>query len=182
MAFNWTAEAITELLRLVAEGRSASVIADRMGCGLTRNAVIGKVGRLREAAMRTADTSDVELPRLHSRDVRKAKKIVAHANRKPRMRKLVAPLIVVQAGPPLILPPPLAVEPEPREPITLINLRGCTCRWPMWQSDTDERLYCGEMVKPTSAYCPAHAAIASTPVRGRPEREVRKSLMIGAFQ
>lgn len=43
----WNDEKIELLKKLWAEGLSCSVIADRMGDGLSRNAVIGKVSRLR---------------------------------------------------------------------------------------------------------------------------------------
>lgn len=42
----WTDERVETLKRLWTEGHSASQIAARLGMGVTRNAVIGKVHRL----------------------------------------------------------------------------------------------------------------------------------------
>lgn len=42
----WTEDRITDLRRLWDEGYSCSQIASVMNCGLTRNAIIGKVRRL----------------------------------------------------------------------------------------------------------------------------------------
>src|ERR1700733_5426973 len=59
----WTEDRVNTLKQLWAEGLSASQIAGRLGLGVTRNAVIGKVHRLnlagratqpRNAAPRTA--------------------------------------------------------------------------------------------------------------------------------
>lgn len=46
MAFDWTPERVSELKRHYFAGLSARQIAEAMGDGLTRNAVIGKTTRL----------------------------------------------------------------------------------------------------------------------------------------
>jgi hypothetical protein len=46
--FDWTEERVESLIALVKEGRSATEIANTLGCG-SRNAVCGKVMRLRDA-------------------------------------------------------------------------------------------------------------------------------------
>jgi len=50
----WTEDRINLLKRLWPEGRSAETIARKLGGGLTRNAVLGKVARLGLSERRTA--------------------------------------------------------------------------------------------------------------------------------
>jgi len=51
----WTQDRINLLKRLWPEGRSAETIAQELGGGLTRNAVLGKVARLGLSEVRTGD-------------------------------------------------------------------------------------------------------------------------------
>lgn len=53
----WTTERIDQLKQLWADGKSASQISMRLDCGLSRNAVIGKVYRLGLASRKTRTTT-----------------------------------------------------------------------------------------------------------------------------
>lgn len=99
--FNWTADAVGEIKRLWSEGFSYAEIARRLGGGLTRNAVCGKLNR-----MNGREGSD-----------RKPKP-------KPQGRMLFsrAPFV------PLPEPPPPVDEPESLR-ISLADIGPNMCRW-----------------------------------------------------
>jgi hypothetical protein len=44
--FDWPDETVERLTKMWADGLSATIIAMRIGCGLSRNAIIGKANRL----------------------------------------------------------------------------------------------------------------------------------------
>lgn len=164
----WTPERVELLKQMWADGLSASVIAGRLGAGVSRNAVIGKVHRLglsgRAMPPRTAS---------------------------PRPRRPHQPSLAgSQPGRPRMLPTAGAtalkaqvcqervVEPDP-EPIRLVDIpRGervnllmlsdKTCRWPIGEPGTDDFFFCGMSPRESTPYCEYHARLAYQPLHARP--------------
>jgi GcrA cell cycle regulator len=141
----WTAERIAQLKSCFAAGLSCSQIADEIG--VSRNAVIGKINRLR-------------LTRLTG--------TVAARPRRPRVAlRLVTQHDILSA---------LRAEPEPpREEIaipqecrcSLADLSDGKCRWPISEPGSRDFGFCGGKAVDGLPYCAAHARIAYQPAAGQ---------------
>jgi GcrA cell cycle regulator len=144
---SWTDERVAELRALFAESLSAGAIAAKLG-GVTRNAVIGKLGRL-----------GLHLsPKVKGRPV--------GAPRTPRKRKPWQPAIIEQfpSAEAINLPPESATTP-----VTLMQLTAVTCRWPV-SGDGITTLFCGAVPALGYPYCGAHCDCAYTGFRGTMSR------------
>jgi GcrA cell cycle regulator len=154
----WTEDRIT-LLKQFWGQKSAAEIAKILGCGLSRNAVIGKAHRLNlSAGKKPANTSIASL-RDRSRNT--------------------------EARPPRTLRAPKMAVRLPPEPvgagISLLELTEKTCRYPHGDPKAAEFKFCGAPSLPGLPYCPYHSAVAyqitakreiAEPVeRERPEEE-----------
>jgi GcrA cell cycle regulator len=132
MDVNWTDELISEMRRFAGKRYSASQIG--LELGISRNAVIGKMRRLKipllghpQGGRRDGD------PR----------------PQRPRRKRAV-----------LKVPVP---EPLPELPtgVTLMELVPAACRWPVGDPATREFVYCGVRREcPTLPYCPGHCRMA----------------------
>ena len=139
----WTDERIEIVRKLWSEGRSASYIANHIG-GVTRNAVIGKVHRLRLSGRATC--SRVKKHRPKRADHRPV--IVTPSIQKPRL-----PRVFFETAP---LPSPS--EPLASAPlVTFEELEADHCRW--MHGDR----YCGCKRVPGIPYCADHARVAFRP-------------------
>ena len=143
---SWTDERIELLRKLWSEGLSASQIATRIGGGITRNAVIGKVHRLGlEGRMRTG--SGAPQP---------------DADGGIGLRRADASVVPVEPAP--------VAEPE-SDPatakVTLLHLTEQTCKWPIGDPGTPSFHFCGRRAELGLPYCAAHARIAYQPARDR---------------
>jgi len=120
----WSDERVAMLEWLSSSGWSARQIAEKIGCGCSRNAVIGKAYRL---GLSKPTKSSI------TRRARSGKATTMHHLVNPARRD------------------PLA------DPLTLLELDGRTCKWPLWAHDgTGERVFCGARSDPGKVYCNAH--------------------------
>jgi len=139
----WTPERVARALRLfLREGFTAAEVADALGGGVSRAAVIGKIRRLG----------------FLKRDV------------ETRPQRSAAPPKVCGPGferrlppqrPPLPLPPLREVEPTGR-PCSLVCLPERACRWPIDDPGPGRMhrvLFCAGPA-PDGPYCDAHRALA----------------------
>jgi GcrA cell cycle regulator len=152
---NWTAERISQLTQLWAEGYSCSCIALQMG-GVTRNAVIGKVHRLGLPHRRTAG------PVFRLKPGAKPKPSI------PRPSRAKRPKMVLYSKAPEPKPEPYtfsaaAWDPLPgTTPISLLQLSDGVCRWPVGGDGQSLGTgFCGCPVSRGSPYCPEHRARSS---------------------
>ena len=157
----WTDDRIELLKRMWAEGHSSGVIADRLGGGTTRNAVIGKVHRL---GLRKADSAQ----RISVKRIRAQKQI------RQQIHKLFNPFGEKR---PRLAPTPIDPGPEPYVPPGerkgIDGLQDQDCRWPIGDPQSADFHFCGHERLPGLAYCPHHARRAYRPVvltRGMPQR------------
>ena len=149
---NWTPEQSEHLTKLWNEGHSTRVIAERLRCGLTRNAIIGKVNRLKLK------------PRLvawYFNSPRGDRK-----NPPPRPpRKTNIHVEEVKRAPPRIRPPEFNPSPEDiavgawaalpgSNPVTLVELQPARCKWPI--GDDKPYLSCNCEAVAGKPYCPTH--------------------------
>lgn len=172
----WTDERVDLLKKLWADGLSASQIANKLGMGVTRNAVIGKVHRLNLAGRVTA-------PRAQSaRTARKAPREPSapgsRSHTAPSMPTAGAtalkPFAAPQATPrtqQLLEPKPLRLVDLPKDGrITILHLSDKTCKWPIGDPTHDDFCFCGHGPRDGSPYCEYHARIAYQPAQDRRAR------------
>jgi GcrA cell cycle regulator len=175
---SWTDERVEQLRQAWTEGKSASQIANLLGHGITRNAVIGKVHRLGLAGRAKPPGAAPA----HPRPSQAHEGGRAHA---PRLTPQPAARIVRGATALAVQPQALAAA-EPQEiqsvvvpmsvRVTIVELKEAMCRWPLGDPTSPEFRYCGS---PTHAgpYCPYHCGLAYQPADARRrERDRRLAL------
>lgn len=178
----WTDERIALLKQYWEEGRSASQIAELLGEGLSRNAVIGKAHRLglasRPSPLKTGETKTEPKP---------PKSEPRAAAPKPAPRPAPAapapPAAQVEAQPrpspapiaqPMVEPAPTASKATSRPQggrVTLLDLNDRICKWPIGHPDEPDFHFCGKPVNPGFPYCSEHCLVAyqaQMPRRDRP--------------
>lgn len=143
----WTAERVGRLVELWRAQASATKIAESLGGGVTRSAVVGKLHRLglmRDAAGR--------------RDAR------ADGARRSQDKQRRQPRPSAPSGLPIV--PAAAVRPCPVVPrlVGLERLGPQHCRWPY--EVAGETAFCGHPAQAGGPYCPDHhrrAYVATLP-------------------
>ena len=143
-AMTWTVQSIDRLRDLAAQGQSTRQIAlainSEFGVAFSRNAVIGRARRS-GFALRYRQTGTQEGKPRTSR-------------RRPATAQLARPALSTK--PAMVMPVP---APDTDRAVTIWRLRACHCRFPLWKTPSDPRLYCGMPTAPASSWCPLHQDI-----------------------
>ncbi|SJZ67427.1 GcrA family cell cycle regulator [Consotaella salsifontis] len=181
---SWTDERVELLKQLWNEGLSASQIAGQLG-GVSRNAVIGKVHRLKlEGRAKTALPGQAEAP------VQKAVEAVIETRAveveisgraaaqmgggRSVVRSVGATALKVETETDLVVQhvegPGGEVVPISRN-LTLVQLTERTCKWPLGDPLSEDFRFCGNPSGDSSPYCTYHARLAFQPPSER--RRVR---------
>ena len=170
---SWTEERVELLKKLLVEGLSASQIAVVLDGGATRNAVIGKISRLKLSAHRPvkAPGSGAEKPH-GNRGRPKANAIASRiAGRQEDMAKAKAarkpkPEVEFEAEP-FEAKAELFIPVEQR--LSLLQLTEHTCKWPIGDPLKPDFHFCGGHAEDGKPYCAFHARRAYHQVDpGRP--------------
>jgi GcrA cell cycle regulator len=141
----WTDDSIEQLKTMWTAGMSGGQIAATLG-GLTRNAVIGKVHRLK------LPTRESPLGAQRKRNPKRAYPHIPKALR-PTIRNDTAQSAT-------------ETKPTPRKQRrTLLQLTSQTCRWPIGDPGTKDFYFCGGFPKGGGPYCVAHCVLAYQPRR-----------------
>ncbi|WP_375625436.1 GcrA family cell cycle regulator [Bartonella sp. MU37NMGALS] len=170
----WTCERVELLKKLWSEGLSASQIAAQLG-GVSRNAVIGKVHRLKLPGRGKTPQGSA-----HTQ-----KTPVGSSPSSPRVRRntsTVSPINTSSVG---IEEPVLKTEfvaedvkevdmstksnvvvPISRQ-LNLLQLSENTCRWPVGDPLSADFHFCGADSDENSPYCAFHAKLAFQPISER---------------
>ena len=174
---SWTDERVELLKKLWTEGLSASQIAGRLGNGVTRNAVIGKVHRLnlsgRVQQQRVAQPRQPRKQREPSLAPRAGGSMpsmptAGSSALKPMMRAETH--IRPQAIPE---PQPLRLVDLPKDGrVTILHLSDKTCKWPIGDPGHDDFCFCGHKPRDGSPYCEYHARLAYQPLQDRRQRKM----------
>jgi GcrA cell cycle regulator len=174
MVVNWTDERVETLKKLWGEGLSASQIARQLG-GVTRNAVIGKVHRLKlsgrsktvVAPKRTKKAGEEEqVVRGRTQSVastsasRPRATVVGNTALKAEM--FVDAVAQVQFRPEA----DILVMPTSRK-LTLVQLTEKTCRFPIGDPVQTDFHFCGNDSRDNSPYCTYHSRVAFQPASER---------------
>lgn len=156
----WTEERVETLITLWAQGYSASAIADKLACGFTRSAVIGKVHRLRLPGRMTTHTSDGAQRDCLSKsnDKRRPSRAKVKAFR-GRGKHLFE---VAEYNAPLPPPPDPDYVPPVEQRKQLLELTNTSCRWPYGDVGNPDFYFCGGPDADFSVgrpYCSIHRAL-----------------------
>jgi GcrA cell cycle regulator len=174
---SWTDDRVELLKKLWTEGLSASQIAGRLGAGVTRNAVIGKVHRLnlsgRAQPQRSAQPRAPRKQREPSLPGRAPNGMpsmptAGSSALKPMMRADVQPRPVALPEP----KPMRIVNIDQGGRVTILHLSEKTCKWPIGDPGSEEFCFCGHGPRDGSPYCEYHARLAYQPLQDRRNRKM----------
>jgi len=173
MIVSWTDERVEMLKKLWADGLSASQIAAKLG-GVSRNAVIGKVHRLKLSGR--AKSTKSTAPKIKRPSAPRANlgggsgggaRTSAYGSTMQRggVRQGMAATALRQDADPqaLVVPDTRPIE-DVVVPIAkrlmLTELNENTCKWPYGDPLTDEFYFCGHATEDGSPYCKYHGKMA----------------------
>ncbi|SFI33127.1 GcrA family cell cycle regulator [Aerobium aerolatum] len=166
---NWTDERVELLKKLWAEGLSASQIATQLG-GVSRNAVIGKVHRLKLSARGRASAAQPRTKKAPSVSPAPVQKPVARPVRSaPASVGATALAVQFEAQPAaraMVHMSENVVLPISRN-LTLIQLTERTCKWPNGDPLSEEFSFCGNEAGEAGPYCGYHSKLAYQPASER---------------
>lgn len=146
----WTEDKLILAKTLWIEGWPATYIAERLGPGFTRNAVIGKLHRLKLHRGPRQKPPKAEKPR-------KPNVAPLNVGRKAFLRQPANRLL-----PPERIHDPGPVHLEVARDIPIFQMKDDQCHFP-----TKPGRYCGHPVKPGKMYCEGHCQIIYMPVLAR---------------
>ena len=167
---NWTDERVELLRKLWADGLSASQIAAQLG-GVSRNAVIGKVHRLKLSARGRATAAPVRQKKAASTSTgaKVASRAATVSRPMPASIGATALQTMFEAEPvarQVLRPVENVVVPISRR-LSLIQLNERTCKWPNGDPLTEDFNFCGNDSLESGPYCAYHARIAFQPASER---------------
>lgn len=169
---NWTDERVDLLRRLWSEGLSASQIAAQLG-GVSRNAVIGKVHRLKLSSRGRATAAPARQKKAPGTSTATATKSVTRTATVTRPVTMTVGATALQTqfeAEPVarqyLRPQEEVVVPISRR-LKLVQLSERTCKWPNGDPLTEDFSFCGNDCADTGPYCGYHARIAYQPAAER---------------
>lgn len=174
---SWTDERIDQLRTMWDKGMSASQIAEQLGGGITRNAVIGKAHRLGLNSRPSPVKAEGGAPRTKAAAtpapaVKASEPDTPLVRAAPPMPRPVvqavmppAPMPLPNTGPvpPTTIMHPMANKrsrPDSGKKITLLELTDKVCKWPIGHPDEEDFHFCGAPVNAGTPYCLEHCAVA----------------------
>lgn len=169
---NWTDERVDLLRRLWSEGLSASQIAAQLG-GVSRNAVIGKVHRLKLSSRGRATAAPTRQKKAPSASTATATKSVTRTATVARPVTMTVGATALQTQ--FVAEPVARQFLRPQEEVVipisrrlkLVQLSERTCKWPNGDPLTEDFNFCGNDCADTGPYCSYHARIAYQPAAER---------------
>ncbi len=166
---NWTDERVELLKKLWAEGLSASQIAAQLG-GVSRNAVIGKVHRLKLSG-RGRTTAAPARQKKASSTPAASKPVRAAAPARSAAPTIGATALQVQFDSEPVARQQLRSSDNVVVPISrrldLTQLTERTCKWPNGDPLSEDFHFCGNEAGESGPYCAYHARLAFQPASER---------------
>ena len=156
----WNDERVEQLKRLHAEGLSCSLIAAKLGCGLSRNSIIGKLHRIGLRNINPVVTKERPTLRGHRRSLYPAADLFPPGDTTVERALPSSPLNDAQV--------PL------NQRRTLVDLGQHDCRWSYDDPDASDFFFCGAPTVDGLPYCRAHCERAYS----RPPRPTRKTVFV----
>ena len=168
----WTDERVELLKKLWLEGLSASQIAGVLGEGITRNAVIGKVHRLKltgrakpasaaprpRSAPRAAGVRRVASPTMSRPSSGLAGMMKSRSSSPAPMHGATALKMDADLQTEVLVTPQVQELYIPEaERLTLLELNEHTCKWPIGDPLTPDFYFCGQHSDEGKPYCDFHS-------------------------
>ena len=153
----WTLKTIATLARMTRAGANSSQIAAALGNGITRNAILGKIHRMRSKG--TALPTCAATPALKPKPKPKPKP------RPPARQHSLSYGFGARTTPdapprPVVLTPHDTIDPKAPGLLRMMDLDRHHCRWPLNSAMQGEYYFCGAPQVFDRPYCPAHVALA----------------------
>ena len=163
---NWTDERVELLKKLWSEGLSASQIAAQLG-GVSRNAVIGKVHRLKLSARGRASSAQPRAKKTASANgtkqaTRPTRTVTATIGATALAAEFETEVVARQ----VLRPAEDVVIPISRK-LKLTELTERTCKWPNGDPLSEDFNFCGNEAGESGPYCGYHSKLAYQPVSER---------------
>ncbi|MPS70936.1 MAG: GcrA cell cycle regulator [Novosphingobium sp.] len=166
---SWTDERIEKLTKMWEGGATASQIADELG-GVSRNAVIGKVHRLKLSGRGRTTAAPARQKKASSAPAA-SKPVRAAAPARSAAPTIGATALQVQFDAEPVARQQLRSSDNVVVPISrrldLTQLTERTCKWPIGDPMKDDFHFCGCESSDSSPYCSYHAKLAYQPVSDR---------------
>ena len=170
----WTEERIAKLKHGWESGMTATQIAEMLGEGVTRNAVIGKAHRLglesRPSPVKATDAAPATA----------AAPAPAAAPARPAPPPSAAPVAAAPApvaAPATPVPAPAAPAARPAKAkagkqgrTTLLDLNEKVCKWPIGHPGEADFHFCGKASQAGFPYCTEHCLVAYQAQAARKDR------------
>lgn len=167
---NWTEERVELLKKFWAEGLSASQIAAKLG-GVSRNAVIGKVHRLKLSSRgrATAAAPRAKKPGKSPAQNKSAQRPSGYSRSQPvsiGATALQQNYITEAVAEQVLKPAKDVVVPISRH-LKLVELTEQTCKWPIGDPLQEDFHFCGNDSTENVPYCTYHSRLAFQPASER---------------
>lgn len=159
----WTDERVDLLKQLWGEGKTAKEIAQILGGGLTRNAVIGKAHRMKLSGRVSPIQQNKTVQQEKAENQARAQGKLVNAKNASKPSKPVRSPANAKApvNPPVKRKPvPAAANEAQGEPTQLVDIKEKMCRWPVGDPKDDDFHFCGADAEQGLPYCDVHADIA----------------------
>ncbi|MFC0245022.1 GcrA family cell cycle regulator [Falsochrobactrum ovis] len=180
---NWTEERVELLKKLWNEGLSASQVAAQLG-GVSRNAVIGKVHRLKLSGRGKTTTAAARSKKANTTPAAAAAPRPATSttnNNRPQATTTIrnatvtktvgATALQMEYVADAVSETVIQAESDVVVPISrrlnLLQLSERTCKWPIGDPMHDDFHFCGHESDDSSPYCTYHAKLAFQPASER---------------
>ncbi len=164
----WTEERIAVLKAGWEGGMTASQIAEQLGEGVTRNAVIGKAHRLGLEARPSPVKAGDDVALVQTAAAPSPASATAAAGPSP---SAVAPSPAATPVAPKVVKPARRSGKPAR--VTLLDLNEKICKWPIGHPGDADFHFCGKPVQAGFPYCSEHCAVAYQAQLPRRDRDRR---------
>ena len=168
---SWTDERVETLKRMWADGQSASQIAKELG-GVTRNAVIGKVHRLKLSGRGRSTATPARQKKAAQgstvqKSVSRAASAVRHVTSSIGSTALQTQFDAEPVARHHYIRPVENVVVQISLHLQLVELTERTCKWPNGDPLSEDFHFCGNDAAETGPYCKYHARLAFQPASER---------------
>lgn len=158
----WSEKNIKRLIVMHKRGDSARDIATVLGHGITRNGVLGKIHRLRQAGKLDGplkDTAGEKEARARASATAKARSLPERQH-KPSRGHASDPLPEPKPPRPLTITEFDAIDPSTPGLLRIMDLKNHHCRFPLNNALGGEYYFCGDKREGMKPYCSKHVAVA----------------------
>jgi GcrA cell cycle regulator len=169
---NWTDERVEQLKKLWAEGLSASQIAAQLG-GVSRNAVIGKVHRLKLSGRGKTTSTQTRSKKVNTSasSGHRSSGSLGHMSSRVVSRSVGATALQTEYSTDLVTHTVTKTVTDVVVPISrrleLVQLSERTCKWPVGDPLQPDFNFCGNDVGESGPYCTYHSRLAYQPASDR---------------